>query len=122
RLRIVAVVNYSNRQAAFARIHSGVRIGVMFEQQLRNLQMISATGFIQRASVRSGIFGRIWISAAFEQQADDVQMTFPRRIGQRADARRVEAGDEAGIFFQELLDTLQIAGGGGDGDVVVRPV
>ena len=80
RLRIVAVVNRSNRQTALARIHSGVRIGAMFEQQLRNLQMISAAGFIQRASVRSGIFGRIWISAAFEQPADDVQMTFPRRV------------------------------------------
>ena len=72
----------------------------MFEQQRSNLQMISTAGFVKRASVRSGIFGRIWISAAFEQQADDVQMTFPRRIGQRADACRVEAAGEAGIFFK----------------------
>jgi hypothetical protein len=63
---------------------------------------------------------RIRIGAVFEQQADNVKMTCPRRMGQRADARRIETPGQAGIVAQELLDVLLIADGGGHGDGVTR--
>lgn len=72
RLRLVAVINCSNRETALAGIHSGVWIGVVFEQQLGDFKMISAASLVECPSVRSAVFGRIWIGAPFEQKADDV--------------------------------------------------
>jgi hypothetical protein len=49
-------------------------------------------------------------------------MAFARRVGQRADARRIKTTGEPGICFQELLDAFLIANGSGNRNIVTRSV
>ena len=67
------------------------------------------TGLEQRPALRSRVFRHIRIGTVFEQETDNVQMAFPRRMGQGADARRVETPSQAGILSQKLIDSLLIS-------------
>jgi hypothetical protein len=116
------VVDLSNRKTAPTRVQAGVGIGAALEQQLGDFQVIRATRLKQRSVVGSQVLRCIRIGAVFEQQADNVQMAFPRRMGQRADARRVETPGQADILALELLDAFLITDCGRHGNGVTRSV
>ena len=58
RFRLVTVVHRSDRQTALTRIDAGIGVGAMPEQQLRDLNVISATGLVKSETVRSQVTAR----------------------------------------------------------------
>ncbi len=73
------MVMLDDGQTAAAGIHAGVGIRTVFQQQLRDFQVVSAAGLKQSSALRSQVLRKVGIGALLQQKLDDVWIAFATR-------------------------------------------
>ena len=60
---MLAMTDFSDRQAALTGVNAGIRIGATFQEKARHGEIVGAASVVKRSALRGAVFGKVRIGA-----------------------------------------------------------